>query len=274
MHLYLDDSGTRHPDRDPGQKPAHKYDWFGIGGVVLRESDEDAVRAKHAALCAKWQINYPLHSTEIRASSKNFKWVKELSPERKSDFMDDLGSLATTPELIATACVIDRPGYNHRYRERYGRARWNLCKTAFVVAVERVAKLARESGFRLRVYVERADKGTDAMIRGYYDALRTNGHPFQSESASKYTPLTVAEFRETLYDFKPKMKTSPPMQLADLCLWPMCIGGYDPMNRPYLALKESGTLIDSRLRPEDVPTRGIKYSCWDLRVPEKNGARS
>ena len=273
MCLYLDDSGTRHPDRDAGKLPAHNRDWFGLGGVLLRESDEDAVRAKHAALCTKWQIKYPLHSAEIRASSNHFTWVKQLEPDKKAEFMQDLTALATTPELIAIACVIDRPGYNHRYRERYGRARWDLCKTAFGVVVERAAKLARENGCRLRVYVERADKKTDATLLDYYNRLRANGHPFHESSASKYNPLAVEEFHETLYEFRTKNKTSPPMQIADLCLWPICIGGYDTSNRAYVALKESGTLIDTRIPPEDVPSRGIKYSCWDL-VAEKDEARS
>lgn len=49
MNLYLDDSGTRNPDRVPGQVPKHGYDWFGIGGVMLRDKDEDVFRAAHAA---------------------------------------------------------------------------------------------------------------------------------------------------------------------------------------------------------------------------------
>lgn len=273
LHLYLDDSGTRHPDRVLGNRPFHGHDWFGIGGVVVREADEDAVRARHAAFCAKWRIDYPLHSAEIRASAQNFRWVNELDAERKRDLMQDLGALATAPELMATACVIDRPGYNHRYRDKYGRARWLLCKTAFVVVVERVAKLARDEGCRLRVLVEKSDKRTDAMLRGYYDGLRTVGHPFDAGNASKYDPLEAAALRETLYDFKTKSKSSPMIQLADLVLWPMCIGGYDPNNRAFTAMHRSGTLIDTRLPAAQVATRGIKYSCWDLQA-EKNETRS
>lgn len=274
MNLYLDDSGTRHPDRDQGRRPAHTHDWFGIGGIVVRDDAEEAVRAQHRALCAKWQIDYPLHSAEIRASAHNFKWINALPSDRKAELMADLGALVTHPSLIAGACVIDRPGYNHRYGPRYGRERWLLCKTAFVVVVERMAKLARDSGCRLRVFVEKSDKDTDAILRGYYDALRADGHPFDRTNASRYAPLAADELRETLYDFKAKAKSSPLMQLADLCLWPMCIGGYDPANRAYVALRQARTLIDARLAPADVATRGIKYSCWDLRDAEKTEARS
>lgn len=263
MCLYLDDSGTRHPDRN-GTLPAHGHDWFGIGGVLLREADEDAVRTKHAAFCQKWDIRHPLHSAEIRARSKNFTWLGSLTGEKHGEFMADIGALATSTELIAIACVVDRPGYNHRYVAKYGRLRWSLCKTAFTIVVERAAKFALEGGKRLRVYVERADKETDKRLRGYYDEMRATGHPFDPGNSSKYAPLTQEELTATLYDFKLKDKTSPPMQLADLCLWPVCIGGYDKDNVAYAALRTAGTLIDCKLQPEDAPLRGIKYSCWDL----------
>ena len=78
MRLYADDSGTRHPDHDVGRQPAHGHDWFGMGGVLINDADADAVDARHAAFCAKWNITYPLHSVEIRASSDNFTWVRGL----------------------------------------------------------------------------------------------------------------------------------------------------------------------------------------------------
>ncbi|CAG1012369.1 hypothetical protein RHIZO_04239 [Rhizobiaceae bacterium] len=53
------------------------------------------------------------------------------------------------------------------------------------------------------------------------------------------------------------------MQIADLFLYPMAKGGYDPTYRPYRALKESGRLIDAHLSPERIPSLGIKYSCFD-----------
>jgi hypothetical protein len=60
------------------------------------------------------------------------------------------------------------------------------------------------------------------------------------------------------------------MQVADLCLWPICMGGYDPANRPYTLLRDCGKLIDSRLALDDMPTLGIKYSCWELVTAQKN----
>lgn len=269
MCLYLDDSGTRHPDR-AGALPSHGHDWFGMGGVLVRQADEDGLRARHAALCQKWNIGYPLHSSEIRSRSKRFTWLGTLAPEQLAEFMSDVTALATSPELTAVACVIDRPGYNARYRDRYGRQRWSLCKTTFHIVVERAAKFARERGCVLRVFVEKADRDTDLRLRGYYDELRAIGHPFDAGNASRYAPLAAAELHKTLYEFRTKAKTSPPMQLADVCLWPMCIGGYDPANIPYRALHAAGTLIDCKIPPDEVASRGIKYSCWELEVLQIN----
>jgi hypothetical protein len=263
MRLYLDDSGTRHPDRVL-RSAAHGHDWFGLGGVLVRENDVEALKLRHESLRAKWQLKGPLHSSEIRGCHGNFRWLRQCEAAPKEQFFADIQALVTGDELTAIACVIDRPGYNQRYRSKYGRAPWLLCKTAFTVVVERSAKFARRHGCVLRVYVERSDRHTDRRMRGYYDEMRARGHPFDASSASKYHPLSPPELSETLYEFRTQDKTSELMQVADLVLWPMCVGGYDAANRPYTALKQAGTLIDSRLDAAEVADGGIKYSCWEL----------
>ena len=120
MRLYLDDSGTRHPDRDRGQRSVHGYDWFGLGGVLIHDRDVDALTSRYRSFCAKWNITYPLHSAEIRSRVDSFRWLRKRSDSERAEFFADVGTLVTSSELTATACVIDRPGYNHRYRERYG----------------------------------------------------------------------------------------------------------------------------------------------------------
>lgn len=268
LNLYLDDSGTRNPDRNPRDTlPAHGRDWFALGGVMIREADESAFRADHATLYAKWKphgMEKPLHSSEIRSQNEGFRWLRQCSPAQRAEFHVDVGRLATHPELTAIACVIDRPGYNERYRSKYGEQRWLLCRTAFSIVVERSVKYAQKIGCRLRVNVERSDKTVDARLRGYYDELRAKGPPFDGDSSAKYTPLAAQAFAETLYEFQPKNKTSPLMQIADICLWPMCIGGYDPENTSYIALQSAGALVDCKLLPDEVSSGGIKYSCWEL----------
>ena len=43
----------------------------------------------------------------------------------------------------------------------------------------------------------------------------------------------------------------------------MAKGGYDPTYRPYKKLAESGKLIDTHVPEEQIPFRGIKYSCFN-----------
>jgi hypothetical protein len=67
-------------------------------------------------------------------------------------YLDESGTryeLMSASPFLGFACVIDRPGYNARYREKYGREQWSLCKTAFSELVERAAKYAQGAGYRL-----------------------------------------------------------------------------------------------------------------------------
>jgi hypothetical protein len=142
--------------------------------------------------------------------------------------------------------------------------RWSLCKSAFSISVERAAKYARANGCRLRVLPERCNKQEDQVLRGYYDELKAKGAPFAADTSDKYGPLSAAELRATLYEFKLKAKTSPMAQLADLYLWPMCMGGYRTDNRPYKRLREDGKLIECGIPSEDWPMLATKYYCFDL----------
>ena len=94
--------------------------------------------------------------------------------------------------------------------------------------------------------------------------LIVNGGSIAITCANNCPPIKAAELADTLYEFRTKAKSSPLMQMADLYLWPICMGGYDPQNRPYARLIEDRKLIDCTLEPEQVPALGIKYSCWEL----------
>jgi hypothetical protein len=263
MNFYLDDSGTRHPDHKPGKKAAHGYDWFAMGGIIIKDEDETVARDLHKKFCDKWNISDPIHSVEIRGRTENFLWLEELSKANLGKFLEELYQLMRACPVVGVSCVIDRPGYNVRYAERYAGQRWMLCKSAFNISVERAAKYARSSGYRLKVFPERCNKSEDRWMKGYYDDLRTKGAPFAADTSDKYGPLTVDQFRETLYDFKIKYKSSPMVQLADLYLWPMSMGGYHGSNRPYQRLKEDGKLIECTLKPEEWPMLATKYYCFE-----------
>jgi hypothetical protein len=178
--------------------------------------------------------------------------------------MDDLTRTLLAMNVFGLACVIDRPGYDARYRELYGRRQWHLCQTAFAIAVERAAKFARRNSRKLRVMPERSSKRDDRRLERYYTNLKTSGTPFDESSCAPYAPLTATEFRETLHEIRFKSKSSPMGQVADLYLWPIAIAGYDPVNRAYLSLREAGRLIESRITPADAEVCGSKYSCFEL----------
>lgn len=265
--LYVDDSGTRLPDKKvlaPGE-----VNWFGLGGVLLSEADEGVIRSAHAELYEKWPEikGAPLHSHKIRMAKGPFSFFSEVAALGvRSAFMNDLSKFILESPVLGHAVVIHRPGYMARYEDLYGEKRWLPCKTAFSVLLERASKFALTKNAKLRVYVEKTDRDTDARMTAYYTELRANGMPFKSATSAKYQPLAASELKATLYDLKFKDKTSPLIQLADLYLFPICKAGYK-IERPYSALVERKRVIDSILQPEEVEGLGVKYSCFDTELP-------
>jgi hypothetical protein len=267
LSLYVDDSGSRFPDKRRGGGGHNPSQWFGLGGILLKESDEARVVERYEEFRERWRehlhADAPLHSSDIRQRKGPFAWLTKDAAVRDR-FHDDLSALVTSLPILCTACVIDRGGYAARYYKIYDETkRWWLCKTALAVLLERTVKYALREGCVVRVYVERSDKEIDRCMRSYYDDLRTKGLPFDQNSMASYAPLDASALAKTLYDFKTKTKRSRIMQLADLCLYPLCTAGYNKNSRPYQSLVESQKLIDCVLSAEEVRTMGIKYSCFD-----------
>ncbi len=262
--LYMDESGARHPGVALSPAPKHGRDWFGMGGVMIDDEDEAEAKSVIDAFRAAWpQLgDAPLHSHEIRSQRKGFSWLQEDGAVAQQ-FMDELTQLLLGLPVTGFACVIDRPGYNVRYEALYQDSRWRLCKTAFAIAVERAAKHAQLRGRKLRVYVEASGKVEDRMLQAYYENLKSDGPWFDGHRSAQYAPLDSKAFAGCLYEFRIKRKQSLMMSIADLYLWPMCMGGYDESNKAYCALKVAGKLIDCHLTAEETLQRGIKYSCFD-----------
>lgn len=265
--FYVDDSGPRDPDRHPKDIPPAR-DWFALGGVLIDASCEAEAKSAMESFRHRWPEmgNEALRSYDIRNKTDRFRWLAGASARRQQDFMAELTSLIVGLPIHVLASVVDRPGYNRRYMPQYGPRRWKLCRTAFNIAVERAAKVAISRGNRLRVYCERSDKKTEAHFKGYFDAMRNEGLPFNSATSEQYRPLTQEQLHATLFEFRIKTKESAIMQLADLVLWPVCQGGYDRTNRAYAALEAAGKLIESQCTLEN-GLLGTKYSCFDL-APE------
>ena len=52
------------------------------------------------------------------------------------------------------------------------------------------------------------------------------------------------------------------MEVADLLLYQMAKGGYDPTYKSYVPPMRSGKLIDALVPERDRSSLGIKYSCF------------
>lgn len=261
IYLFIDDSGSRDPDHQPAEARDDRMDYFALGGILVRSEDVPELERRHAAFCARHRITYPLHSNKIRGGRGHFGWLKK--PENSRLFFPDLDAFMLDLPVIGIAAVIDRPGYVARYREAYAERLWLMCKTAYSILIERAAKYADSQGRTLRVFFEESGKAEDRDLQAYAKSLKADGMPFDGNKAAAYGSLTAADFRRVVRgEPKRRTKKTPMIQLADLMLYPMAKGGYDPAYRPYVDLMAAGRLIDAQLRPQDRPLLGIKYSCF------------
>lgn len=260
--LYVDDTGSRDPDQKPGQTRHDRMDCFGLGGILIKEEDTEEILSKHKAFCAAWQIDYPLHSSHIRGGRGKFGWLKR--PENAGLFMPALQEFLLSVPMIGIACVIDRPGYVARYRERYDNRMWFMCKSAFCILVERAAKFADEHGRKLEIFFEETGKKEDRDLISYLRELKRSGNPFNEKTSGPYQPLAQEDYKRiVLGEPRRKTKKVPMIQLADLVLYPMAKGGYDPTYPPYQRLRQHHKLIDCFFAEDTLTHRGIKYSCFD-----------
>lgn len=261
-HLYIDDHGSRNPDhvikkRDDGM------DCFALGGILVHESNIDIVVTKHKAFCAEWDIDYPLHSTDIRGLRGDFRWLQDSTKDTRR-FSSELNALLTSIPILGFAAVVNRPGYNERYREKYGDDRWLLCKTAYAILIERVAKYCISQNATFEVFFERSGKKEDRAIKAYGRILKREGLPFASVSSTKYSPLQPDELKRCVLG-EPRERTKKCIftQLSDLYLYPMVKRKYDRAYRPWVELFAAKRVIDAVLAVDQVPELGIKYSCFD-----------
>lgn len=272
MWFYIDDSGTRGVDR-PSTSPPSKPDWFAFGGVLFNDENKPDIERAYDRFVGLWpRIAGPLHSNEIRMKEQEFDFLKGLSSRMVGHFHDELADFLLNLPVVVHACIIDRPGYLDRFGPVHGHERlWKLCKSAFVIAVERAAKYAEQRGRRLRLAVERNSKREDQAVRGYLDELLEHGPPFGAANSSRYSPMTAARLRNVVSrTIEFTTKKSRCMQIADLFLYPVTQEHYCPQYGPLLASKAAGKLIDQHLSIQQVASGGIKYYCFpeNTKAPE------
>jgi hypothetical protein len=263
LHLYIDESGSRHPDK-AGVQSKRGDDWFSIGGVLIEQEREAAAKAHLAEFKGKWpQIRVPLHMTDMNSEKKGFAWIGKLDDERRTKFWTDLRTMLALVPVAGAACVIDRPGYNARgYGSRAGDAKWLLCRSAFDILIDRSAKFAKSRGRRLRVFYERSDPTTDQRVESYFQNIRDNGLAFDANTSARYRPMPQAELKELLLDIEGKPKENRIMQIADSYIYAISRGSYNRKFHVYRRMLEAGKLITSQVPGEDAAILGIKKYCF------------
>ena len=101
FHLYIDDSGTRRPDRKVNPPRADGVDHFALGGILINEEDISKLLDAHSSLLERWGLDVPLHSTRIRGRRGNFAWLGE-NEQTEAKFFGRFG---------ANAACVARAGY-------------------------------------------------------------------------------------------------------------------------------------------------------------------
>jgi hypothetical protein len=194
---------------------------------------------------------------------KDFRWLQD-STKDASRFHTELNNFLKEIPVIGFAAVVSRPGYNTRYKDKYGNDRWQLCKTAYSILVERVAKYVSSQDGTFEVNFEQSGKKEDRALKQYARSLKAEGLPFNKSTSEKYTPLSNNDFRRLMLG-EPREKTKKCIftQIADLYLYPMVKRKYDPAYRAWSELYSAKKVIDALLENENLRENGIKYSCFD-----------
>lgn len=261
--FYMDETGSRHPDKKSDASRAGR-DWFALGGILIKQEDKDSIKQQHAAFCAKWNVNRPLHLTDMQAERKGFSWLGRLPEEDRSNFWSDYKRFLSSLPVIGHACVIDRPGYVRRgYLEQHKNNRWLLCRSAFDIVVERAAKIAKKDNRRLSIVFE-GDVGINETIKGYFKNLKENGLAFDGGRSEKYKPFSQNDFSETLATIEYKGKSNALLQIADSYIYSIARSKYDPKFGLYRQLRDRRKIINFVLSNEEIPSMGVKYYCFDL----------
>nr|WP_254066642.1 DUF3800 domain-containing protein [Acidisoma sp. S159] len=237
-------------------------DYFAMGGLLIKAEDVDSATAALEVIRAKFDITAPFHSSKMRSKTKSWAWLGTDSA-RAERLMTELSAFLCSMRGHATACVVHRPGYRARYSHYAVHERWRLCKSAYAILVERAAKIAVRDGRKLAVYVEETGKKEDADIREYHRNLRAEGMVFNPATSGKYAPLSAATFAEALLKSPSFFNKSLPMgQVADLLLYPLVKGRYDPTYRPYRDIEAACRIIDASLAAGE-ENLGVKYYCFE-----------
>ncbi len=260
LTLYLDESGSRHPDKKSDVSRLGR-DWFGLGGVLIRGEDSDLVRKSVEDFTINWRLKSPLHYTDMQSENKGFAWVGRLDQKTKERFWSEWRDALCAMPVVGMGCVVDRPGYVARGYLQQHKNRWLLCRSAFDITVERAVKIASAEGRKLHVVFEQ-DAGINKIVSGYFDNLKESGLAFDPSTSSRYIPLKQEDFSNTLGRVQHKPKAHPLLQVADSYIYAMCRKAYDRKFWLHRSLEEAGRLSDAYQVPDGTGKVGVKYYCF------------
>lgn len=270
-YLYIDDSGSRFPDKKSPIVRRDGMDHFALGGVLVKDTERIALLESYKAFVGSWDLDYPLHSSEIRSMRDNFIWL-ESSAKQREKFLEELETFLLGLPVLGFGAVVHRPGYNARYKEKYEGKPWWMCKTAYSILIERASRYVLSQGGKLRIRFEEAGKREDRAIVEYTKALKSSGMPFAANTSAEYNALTTEELKGVILgNAERKKKENAYIQIADLYLYPMAKRKYEPTYNPWIKFFEHGKVIDALLSEEELPYFGIKYSCFDHLENKKPG---
>ncbi len=261
LTLYLDESGSRHPDKKSDASRLGR-DWFGLGGVLIRGEDSEAVRTAVERFSSSWrQIKSPLHFTDMQSENKGFAWLGRLPQRERERFWSEWRDVLCSMPVVGMGCVVDRPGYVARgYLEKFN-DKWLLCRSAFDITVERAVKIAIHEGRKLHIVFEQ-DPGINKIVAGYFDNLKQNGLAFDAKNSARYAPLSKEQFGDTLGRIQHKPKSHTLLQVADSYIYAMCRFKYDKKFWLHKSLSEAGRLADNYTPVEIGAQVGVKYYCF------------
>jgi len=261
-NLYIDETGSRHPDKKSDASRAGR-DWFGLGGYIIASEDESEVKGRHAAFVKSWQISSPLHITDMMAERKGFSWLGKKTEIAREQFWSDYKKFLCSLPVLGMACVIDRPGYVARgYLEKHPEPKWLLCRSAFDILIERAAKHAINNDRRLNIIFE-GDVGINDTIKEYFRRLKADGLEFDAANSAKYTPLPKEEFSKTLSTIEYKNKSSVMLQVADSYIYAISRNAYDKKFPIYRGLRDAKRIINFGVPQEHISAVGVKHYCFD-----------
>ncbi|MDR4470229.1 MAG: hypothetical protein MRJ68_18350 [Nitrospira sp.] len=114
ISAYLDDTGSRDPDRTGLIQRDDQMDCVAFDGFLLKEEDIPDLGAQHRAFCAAWTIDDPLHSSSPRGGRGTCAWLKQ--PETAGLFFPSLEAFLLSLPIVGLAYAIHRPEHLARYR--------------------------------------------------------------------------------------------------------------------------------------------------------------